>query len=135
MRTKPGRSQGARNAEIRRASQRASPGLLAQRSLSIDQGMPLPAVRFRSVNYHPLLFRKMLDRADPAARPGDLVQVLDKRSEHFGYGLYNPRSEIPVRMLSYEKVPPDESFWTGRFEEAVNLRRRLLRLDELTTHY
>jgi 23S rRNA (cytosine1962-C5)-methyltransferase len=116
-------------------SQRASPGLLEQRSLDIDPARSLPAVYLRSASYHPLIFRKMIDHADRTAQPGDLVRVIDKRSEHFGFGLYNPRSEIVVRMLTYDESLPGDSFWTGRLDQAIRLRRELLRVDRDTDAY
>ena len=33
-------------------------------------------------------------------RPGDLVEVRDGDGELAGYGLYNPKSELALRMLS-----------------------------------
>jgi 23S rRNA (cytosine1962-C5)-methyltransferase len=77
----------------------------------------------------------MLDRADPAALPGDLVQVLDRSGEPFGYALYNPRSEIVLRMLSYGDLPPDAAFWQQTLERAVELRRGMLKLDDATNAY
>jgi 23S rRNA (cytosine1962-C5)-methyltransferase len=64
-----------------------------------------------------------------------LVKVLDPQGEPFGYGLFNPRSEIVVRMLSHELKPPDEEFWRARLEQAVELRRGLLGLDQVTDAY
>src|SRR5439155_25279443 len=100
--------------EERQRSQRTTPGLLDQRSLNIERDQPLPAVHLRSARYHPFIYRKMVERAEPAARPGDLVAVHDRAGALFGYGLYNPRSEIAVRMLTHGAEPPGESFWHQR---------------------
>ncbi|MBL9123336.1 MAG: class I SAM-dependent rRNA methyltransferase, partial [Planctomycetaceae bacterium] len=70
-----------------------------------------------------------------AAGPGDLVEVIDRRGERCGFGLYNPRSEISVRMLRHGQAPPDENFWQQRLEQAVALRRDLLQLDTVTDAY
>jgi 23S rRNA (cytosine1962-C5)-methyltransferase len=77
----------------------------------------------------------MIDHADRMAQPGDLVQVFDKHAKPFGFGLFNPRSEIVVRMLAYGDTPPHESFWLDRLQSAVVLRRELLRLDRVTDAY
>jgi 23S rRNA (cytosine1962-C5)-methyltransferase len=122
-------------AEARRVSQRPTTGLLQQRSLRLESNRLLPAVYLRSASYHPFLYRKMIERADASARPGDLVAVHDRKGALFGHGLYNPRSEIVVRMLSHGDVPPDEDFWQQRLEQAVALRRELLRLDQVTDAY
>ncbi len=128
------RSRPAASPTERSRSQRATPGLLEPRSLAADSTSPR-AVYLRSATYSPFLFRKMIDRADRAALPGDVVAVFDKHGELLGHGLYNPRSEIVVRMLSHEPARPDEAFWQRRLEQAVALRRELLRLDAVTDAY
>ena len=52
-----------------------------------------------------------------------------------GYGLYNPRSEIAVRMLFQGDELPDDARWQQRLEQAVELRRQFLRLDEVCDAY
>jgi 23S rRNA (cytosine1962-C5)-methyltransferase len=76
----------------------------------------------------------MIRAADPTARAGDVVHVYDKSGQLFGRGLYNPRSQIAVRMLTHSDTPVDDAFWRGRLEQAVALRRRL-GLDEVTDAY
>src|SRR5688572_17058307 len=102
----------------RRRSQQPTAGILEQRPLGLGTGPQLPAVHLRSVSFRPFLFRKMIDRVDSQARPGDLVAVFDRRGDLFGHGLYNPRSEIVVRMLNYDVTAPDEGFWQGRIEQS-----------------
>ncbi|MCA9225432.1 MAG: class I SAM-dependent rRNA methyltransferase [Planctomycetales bacterium] len=92
---------------------------------------------------HPLVYRKRVRTADPGARPGDLVAVYadveqqDGTSQTMlvGYGLYNPRSEIAVRMVRYGEALPDEAYWNEMLRQAVRLRRDQLRLDEVTDAY
>jgi 23S rRNA (cytosine1962-C5)-methyltransferase len=97
-------------------------------------GAESPWVLLRSASLHPFVYQKMVRRADAAARPGDVVAVYDKAGRFFGRGLYNPRSQIIVRMLTHDEVPVDAAFWRGRLERAVALRRTL-RLDEVTDAY
>lgn len=118
----------------RETSQRTTPGLLEPRSLAAPVG-ELPTVRLRTHTFHPLVYRKMIEFVDPNAKPGDLVKVLDRRGEQFGFGLVNPRSEVVLRMLSHTSAPPDETFWQSRLEQAVLLRRDLLQLDSATNAY
>jgi 23S rRNA (cytosine1962-C5)-methyltransferase len=84
-----------------------------------------PWVQLRSATSHPFIFQRMVRAADPAARPGDVVTVYDKTGALFGRGLFNPKSQIAVRMLAYGDTPIDEAFWRGRFAQAVGLRRQL----------
>lgn len=118
----------------RRDSQRTPRELLEQRTLYPGAG-ELPVVRLRSVRVHPFLFRKMIDRADERARPGDLVAVHTPQDELLGYGLYNPRAEIAVRMLQFDRTVPNRDFWVGRLQAAVDLRQKLLGLDTVTDAY
>ena len=68
------------------------------------------------------------------ARPGDLVAVRLSRTVA-GYGHFNPRAEITVRLLSSGPEPPGEAFWSERLAAAVALRRDLLGLDAITDAY
>lgn len=77
----------------------------------------------------------MIDSADRHARPGDLVAVHDKHGALFGHGLYNPRSQIAVRMLRFGPQPIDDAFWRDRLAAAIHLRRQTLRLDDVTDGY
>lgn len=93
-----------------------------------------PWVQLRSASNHPFVYQKMVRQADPAARPGDIVSIYDKSGRFFGRGLYNPRSQIVIRVLAQGDTPIDAAFWRARLEQAVALRRRL-HLDEVTDAY
>lgn len=128
------RTRRALPAGQRDESQRATPGLLEPRSLAVPGG-ELATVRLRTHTFHPLVYRKMVDRIDRTAQPGDMVAVTDCRGRPFGYGLVNPRSEIVLRMISDAASPPDEAFWQQRLERAVSMRCQLLQLDAVTNAY
>jgi 23S rRNA (cytosine1962-C5)-methyltransferase len=53
----------------------------------------------------------------------------------FAYGVYNPRSEVAVRLYSWWGQWPDEAFWRERVMQAVRLRRDVLKLDAITDAY
>ncbi len=90
----------------------------------------------KSAIRHPVLYRKRIARVDADARPGDLVAVYaEERRELIGYGLFNPRSEMAVRMVRFGPELPDDGFWQARLETALALRRDSLRLDETTDAY
>ncbi len=93
-----------------------------------------PWVQLRSTTSHPFVYRRMVGAIDPAARPGDVVNIYDKSGSLFGRGLFNPRSEIAVRVLSYGDTPIDDAFWRGALGQAVALRQRL-RLDDICDAY
>lgn len=116
------------------------PGRLAPRPLEPDAARPIPAVFLRAPTHYPLIYRKRVRRVDDQARPGDLVAVYSDSvsggsPDLIGYGYYNPRSEIVVRLVRWGPQLPDAAFWDGTLARAVHLRRDLLRLDEVTTAY
>jgi 23S rRNA (cytosine1962-C5)-methyltransferase len=101
-----------------------------QRALAIEKN--LSSVRLKSAGLHPLIYRKRIDHVDRGAKAGDLVKVHDADGKHIGYGLYNPKSELALRMLSRGAEPPDEAWWKQRLIDAVQLRRDILKLDGST---
>ncbi|MCO6456941.1 MAG: class I SAM-dependent rRNA methyltransferase [Pirellulaceae bacterium] len=105
------------------------------RPLSPAANQSLPAVYVSVLTYNPALYRKRLTKVDPSARAGDLVAVYHDDGQLLGYGLYNPHSEMAVRMVRHGEELPDESFWQERLEQAVRLRREMLKLDEQTSAY
>jgi 23S rRNA (cytosine1962-C5)-methyltransferase len=75
---------------------------------------------------------------DPGAAPGALVEVLDLSGRFVGHGLYNPASDIRLRMLSYGKkseLAAVRPFLERRLAAADRIRRRRLRLEEVTDAY
>ncbi len=104
-----------------------------QRPLSLPS--KLPGVQAKSVGLHPLIYRKRIERVDLDVAPGDLVEVYGPDGNLAGYGLYNPKAELALRMLSGAGELPDEAFWQRKLSEAVKLRRELLRLDDVTDAY
>lgn len=94
-----------------------------------------PWVRLRSGAAQTFIYQKMVKEASPDAQPGDSVIVYDKSGAVFGYGLYNPRSQIALRMLSHGDAPLDAAFWRGMLGRAVELRMKTLRLPEITDAY
>lgn len=111
-----------------------------ERAEGAAAGEPAPAgavspwLQLRSATSHPFIFKRMVRAADAVARGGDVVNVYDKQGRLFGRGLYNPRSEIVVRMLTHDDTPIDEQFWRGRLGDALALRRTL-NLDAVTDAY
>ncbi|MCA9171392.1 MAG: class I SAM-dependent rRNA methyltransferase [Planctomycetales bacterium] len=102
---------------------------VTQRPLTVDAAGTIPAVYVKSKILHPLLYRKRVDRAE-RAQPGDFVAVYNADGELSGYGLYNPRSEIAVRMLWHGPELPTDVMWDERLGRAVSLRYDLLKLPE-----
>ncbi|HSA62479.1 MAG TPA: class I SAM-dependent rRNA methyltransferase [Nitrospiraceae bacterium] len=60
----------------------------------------------------------------PAA--GDLIDVLTPNGRFYGRGFFNPASKIRVRLLTFEDEPIHEAFWSGRIQQAIRLRQRVV---------
>lgn len=115
--------------------QRNAPGAIPDRSLEPPSTLPVIAVR--AAGHHPFVYRKMVIGAVGGLRPndGDLVRVVDREHLPIGFGLWNDRSQISLRLLTTGIEPPGFAFWERRIEHAAALRRALLRLDESTNAY
>jgi 23S rRNA (cytosine1962-C5)-methyltransferase len=131
------KSRPARTAKgDRQEPAQPTPELTASRTLDLPgTASPPKTVTLRSVRRHPLLFRKLIGRVDDGVQPGDVVAVHTPQGELFGYGLYNPRAEMTVRMLTFGASLPDAAFWRHSLERAVALRRDLLQLDQVSDAY
>lgn len=107
--------------------------MIRQRTqLGPNASEPIPIVFAKSRTLHPILYRKRLARIENA-RPGDLVAVYTEgQQEPMGYGLYNPRSEMSVRMLWNSPDLPTNQSWAGKLQQAVSLRRDILKLDNVS---
>ena len=103
-------------------------------SLGLDASF-LAAVTVKSVGLHPLLYRKRIEHAERDVAPGDIVRVMDTEGRHAGYGIYNQRAELALRMLCDSSAVPNEAWWEDKLKTAVALRREMLRLDEVTDSY
>jgi 23S rRNA (cytosine1962-C5)-methyltransferase len=100
------------------------PALLVQRDLVPEQS-ELPVVAIRSETKHPTVYRKRIGHVDPQARHGDMVQVCTEDGAVQGYGLWNPRAEAAIRILSWNTPPTTLDWWEDRLNQAVHLRRQL----------
>ncbi|SFI34514.1 class I SAM-dependent rRNA methyltransferase [Planctomicrobium piriforme] len=110
------------------------PSLLVQRGLESPAADDLPVVQLKSETRHPTVYRKRIAEVDPRAKHGDLVRVMALSGEQIGYGLWNPRAEATVRILSWNEPPTTEAWWRDRIDMAVRLRK-LMHLEDTTTAY
>jgi 23S rRNA (cytosine1962-C5)-methyltransferase len=124
-------------AEQRRLSAPSRPPLAHERLADRDLDPPddLPTIECKSPSWSPHLYRKRLGAWDRQATHGDLVRVTQPDGATFGYGIFNPRSEIAVRLLARGERVPDPAWWRDRVTSAIALRRDLLRLDSVTDAY
>lgn len=95
--------------------------------------MALPVVSLKPrraqpiLNRHPWIFEGAIGKIDGDPQPGDEVLVHSKDGHTIGRGLYNPHSNIRVRMYSWDPGEAiDATLFAGRIHEAASLRDSLI---------
>ena len=82
---------------------------------------------------HPYVYSKRVLRAGRGAKDGEVARILTREGRPCGHGFYHSRSQIAVRVLSYDPdVVPDAAWLRARIRQAEALRRDVLRLPEVT---
>jgi 23S rRNA (cytosine1962-C5)-methyltransferase len=71
-------------------------------------------------NRHPWLFSGAISRVEGNPANGDVVDVWNSRARFAARGIYNEKSQIRVRLLTWNPNDPiDESFWQRRISRAI----------------
>ena len=84
---------------------------------------------------HPWLFSGAIQQLPEAAADGDLVDVRSTTGEWLAGGYLNRRSQIQVRILTWQPDEPiDEAFWQRRLESALAARRTLIATPETNAY-
>jgi 23S rRNA (cytosine1962-C5)-methyltransferase len=77
---------------------------------------------------HPWVFSGALSKIKGNPSAGQTVDIVNARGNLLGRGAYSPRSQIAVRMWTFdEKESVDALFFRNRLERAINSRRELKR--------
>ena len=72
---------------------------------------------------HPWVFRSDIAAVEGDFRDGDVVRVLSDRRKFLAMAVYNPRSQISLRVLTREDRPIDGDFIRARVKRAIDYRR------------
>jgi 23S rRNA (cytosine1962-C5)-methyltransferase len=74
----------------------------------------------------PFIYKRMVDEIPKGILKGDVVRVLNKNGEIFGYSFYNPSSQIVFRLLtrSFEKDFNLSKYIEERIEKSIEFRKR-----------
>ena len=83
--------------------------------------------RDKSVNNrHPWLFSGAINRLEGDPVSGDIVDVWNSRARFVARGIYNEKSQIRVRLLTWNPNDPiDDAFWQRRISRAIVGRHHL----------
>jgi 23S rRNA (cytosine1962-C5)-methyltransferase len=85
--------------------------------------------------WHPWIFSGAIDRVEGEPEDGDVVEVRDAGGNWLARGTLNRRSQIAVRLLTWEQDEPvDQGFWRGRLERAVTARQALADAPDTTAY-
>ena len=80
---------------------------------------------------HPWVFSGAVQDVPVGLADGSLVVVTTRSGDWIGRGFYNSRSQIRVRLFSWDPDETiDEAFWRRRLTAAIDLRRRVLGLTD-----
>jgi 23S rRNA (cytosine1962-C5)-methyltransferase len=74
--------------------------------------------------FHPWVFSGAIKKMYGSPVEGDLVDVYDNKDTFLAVGHYAP-SSIAVRILSFEQVTPDISFFRERIKSAIAYRKAI----------
>lgn len=74
---------------------------------------------------HPWVFSGAIGKVN-GAENGDIVTLTDHRGAFLARGYYNARSQIQVRLLTWQDEVIDEAWWRARLRRALQARAYLL---------
>jgi len=78
------------------------------------------------IEKHPWVFSGAIDRLEGTINDGDEVGVFSSKSQFIAWGLYNSKSQIRVRLYSWdENVLITDNFIKDKIADAVNFRKSL----------
>ena len=77
----------------------------------------------RVLSRHPWIFRSDIDHTDSSAEPGGIVSIRNSKGRFLAKALYNPKSQIALRVMSYAEEDIDRGFIFRRVHEAIEYRR------------
>ncbi len=78
---------------------------------------------------HPWVFLSDIDHADKSVQTGDTVSVYTKKGRFLSKAVFNPMSQIALRLLSAHDEAIDEDFIAGRVRRAIEYRRKFADLN------
>lgn len=85
---------------------------------------------------HPWVFSGAIKRIEGSPDPGSVVSLHASDGEFIARGLFNPHSNIKVRLYAWDEgAELDADFWSRRLDAALALRRRLFPEADSETAY
>ena len=76
------------------------------------------------LRYHPWIFSGAILRADEGIEEGEFVRVVTEKGDFIAVG-HAQVGSITVRVLSFEDIEIDHSFWCERLQSALEMRKAI----------
>lgn len=74
---------------------------------------------------HPWIFRSDVQEVRGGAQPGDVVEVISSKGRFLGRAMYNPASQITLRMFTRNDEPVNRDFFEARIRRAWEYRKQV----------
>jgi len=71
---------------------------------------------------HPWIFSGAIERVEGNPRPGEIVSVNDHQGRFLARGYWNPKSQIQVRILTWQDEAIDDDWWRRSLKRAIEGR-------------
>ncbi|HSQ12063.1 MAG TPA: hypothetical protein VLM90_03565 [Candidatus Deferrimicrobium sp.] len=75
---------------------------------------------------HPWIFSGAIEHCEGDDQIVDVADIFDNKKNWIGRGLYNPKSQLRVRLLTWKKETIDQSFFATRLAQALAFRSEQL---------
>ena len=75
---------------------------------------------------HPWIFSGAIERCEGDDQIVDVADVFDSKKNWLARGLFNPKSQLRVRLLTWQKETIDQSFFAARLAQALAFRSEQL---------
>src|SRR5690606_36250387 len=86
------------------------------------------------LNKHPWIFSGAIADTHGNPKPGDIVTVESQRGDFLARGYWNPKSQIQVRILTWENEPIDADWWRRMLQRAFDARKFLASPDQFPAY-
>ena len=84
---------------------------------------------------HPWVFKSDISHTEGDIEPGDVLDVYSSKNKFLGRGFFNPKSQITIRMLTYEHEEINYDFLYKRIHEAWNYRTQVADINSCRVVY
>ncbi|MCY2956916.1 MAG: class I SAM-dependent rRNA methyltransferase [Planctomycetota bacterium] len=97
--------------------------------------IPKIELKVRVRGRHPWFYRKMVQKPTRPLPAGCVVHVVDRDGRAIGSGLFNPRTDLALRMFSTTLIEDQKKYFVQMLKTALAMRESVLLLPSVTNAY